>query len=176
VRRTIRQATRRSRSETRELLQMLFVTELIAPSQILWITSPWISDIGVIDNRASGFDFGTDWGPMEVPLSKVLSEIARRGGRVVVITTKDPSNDHFLRRLDDEKAAAGVSDAIRVVFDDDERLHEKAIVGDGFVVDGSMNLTFHGVYIRRERVNYSTDPAEVAQARVDMHHDFGGLE
>ena len=34
-----------------DLLQMLFLSELLAPSRCLWLVSPWISDIPVIDNR-----------------------------------------------------------------------------------------------------------------------------
>ena len=38
-----------------DLLQTILVAELIAPSQCLWLVSPWISDIPVVDNTANTF-------------------------------------------------------------------------------------------------------------------------
>ncbi len=47
-----------SRLSTRhipDLLQAIFVAELISPSRDIWIISPWISDIPVIDNQTNRF-------------------------------------------------------------------------------------------------------------------------
>ena len=38
-----------------DLLQTIFASEIVAPSSRLWIVSPWISDIPVVDNRANSF-------------------------------------------------------------------------------------------------------------------------
>lgn len=40
----------------RELLQMMFLGELLAPGgQRAWLVNPWISNIVLLDNRATGF-------------------------------------------------------------------------------------------------------------------------
>lgn len=171
--RVIRTAGRHSRAQMRALLQGIFAAELVSPSSTLWITSPWISDIPVIDNRAGTFRLGDEWPMGPVKLSKVLAAIAQRGGEVVVITTSDTNNNHFLGCLADEIIRHGVVGRVRVVKDDEEHLHEKAMVGDDFVLEGSMNFTFNGLLVRREFAEFSTNPERVALARAGMKDDFG---
>lgn len=173
--RLIRQGNEHSRTESKSLLQAIFVAELIQPSAEFWITSPWISDIPIIDNRGLTFDLQQQWGPTEITLSQVLVAMARKGCHVLVVTTKDPKNANFLARLEAERIRRGLSEGIRVIFDDGEQLHEKAMVGDDFVIDGSMNFTFYGLQIRRERVNFETERQKVAAVRTEMREDFGGL-
>jgi len=174
--RIIRQSDGHSRNETRSLLQSIFAAELIKPSREFWLTSPWISDIPIIDNRALSFDIGEQWGPTEIPLSKVLVAMARRGSWIKIITTKDPKNREFLGRLESEKIQQRVGSQISIHFDDDEALHEKAVVGDDFVIDGSMNFTYFGLLIRRERVNFDVNGERVAQVRVETRKDYGGRD
>ena len=59
-----------------------------------------------------------------------------------------------------------------VIVDDAEQLHEKALTGSDFVIDGSMNFTFNGLYIRRERINFDTNPQVVAETRLTLTGDF----
>ena len=172
--RVIRQSARHSKTESRALLQALLTAELVAPSKILWVVSPWISDIPVLDNRGGTFQLVEAWGAGDIPLSKVLVAVALRGGFVRIITTTDAKNEHFLCRLADEAQRADVTDRIVVVYNDDEMLHEKAVVGDDFVIDGSMNLTYYGLQFRQERINYDIDIQRVAAARMEMRQDFGG--
>ena len=41
----------------KELMQNIFVAELLNPSQkLVWIVSPWVSDVPLIDNRGGNFD------------------------------------------------------------------------------------------------------------------------
>lgn len=39
-----------SRAEIREMLEGIFVAELLVPSDSLWLVSPWITDIDILDN------------------------------------------------------------------------------------------------------------------------------
>lgn len=172
--RLIRQSASHSRFETQSLLQAVFVAELIHPSEIFWLTSPWISDIPVLDNRGLTFDLGRSWGPIRVPLSKVLVEMARRGSKVRVTTTSDPKNNYFLGKLSEEKLEQGVGNNLLWRMDDDEQLHEKALLGDDFCVFGSMNFTFFGLQIRRELLKFETSTSKVAEIRFGMRDDFGG--
>ena len=45
-----------SQNLIRELLQAMFLGELIAPGgERAWLVSPWISNVIIFDNRAGGF-------------------------------------------------------------------------------------------------------------------------
>ena len=59
-----------SRAEIRELLEGIFVAELLVPSESIWLVSPWISDIDILDNRCGQFssasaDVGTQTNSLE---------------------------------------------------------------------------------------------------------------
>jgi hypothetical protein len=56
VNRVIRKSQARSSEEAARLLAALFATELVAPSTCLWLVSPWISNVPVIDNETATFD------------------------------------------------------------------------------------------------------------------------
>jgi hypothetical protein len=144
----------------------------MAPSKKLWIVSPWISDIPVIDNRGDTFKVPEKWGPERISLSRVLVALAVRGTRVTVVTITDKSNNAFLSALKDESRRRGVEDKVLIVIDDEEKLHEKALTTDDFVIDGSMNFTFNGLFIRRERINFETNPKLVAETRLTLAGDF----
>ena len=53
--RTILTATPAARAELWTLLSSLAVAELMSPSPELWIVSPWISDIPIVDDTAGRF-------------------------------------------------------------------------------------------------------------------------
>ena len=59
-----------SQNLIRELLQMMFLGELLAPGgQRAWLVSPWISNIVLFDNRAGGFGtINPEWGNREIRL------------------------------------------------------------------------------------------------------------
>ncbi len=83
-----------------EFLQSLFIAELIRPSSRVWISSPWINDIDLIDNTAR--QFGTlvpSWPASWIRLSDVLDALLERGTEIVVIANYDPHNNEFLSRI-----------------------------------------------------------------------------
>ena len=172
--RLIRQGARHSRTETAELLQSVFALELLCPSDKLWLVSPWISDIPVIDNRGATFEIPEKWGPERISLSKVLVALAVRGTKITVVTITDKSNTAFQSALLDESRRRGVEHMVKVIIDDEEKLHEKALTGQDLIIDGSMNITFNGLYIRRERINFDTNPKAVAETRLALMGDFNG--
>lgn len=44
-------------SEVMDVLSSLLVAEIAQPSAELWIVSPWITDLDLLDNRAGRFDY-----------------------------------------------------------------------------------------------------------------------
>lgn len=146
-----------------DLLQIVFAAELLSPSRRLWIVSPWISDIPVLDNRANGFTtLVPEWSRARVRLSDILLHLAQRGTVVHVATRSDePHNTEFLERLARLEEAAG-----NVRVHTAAELHDKGILGDGFYLAGSMNFTHSGISINQEALHFTTDAATIAQHQV----------
>jgi hypothetical protein len=148
--------------EIANLLQAIFVGELLAPSRVLYLVSPWISNVPILDNRAHAFvSLEPSWTHGEIRLVEVLERLMDMGCRLIVATRPDKHNLSFLRGLAQAGERLGVSPVIHQV----EELHEKGILGDVFYLSGSMNLTFNGISINEEGVNYHTEDSVIAHTR-----------
>ena len=144
-----------------DLLQVIFASEILSPSTRLWIVSPWISDIPVLDNRTNTFSsLVGQWGRRQVPLSAMLGYLARRGTRLLVATRPDTHNRDFLNQLRLQGA-----DEERVIIREAEALHEKGILGDRYYLSGSMNFTRNGISFNEEVVHFFTAASSVASNR-----------
>jgi phosphatidylserine/phosphatidylglycerophosphate/cardiolipin synthase-like enzyme len=153
-----------------DFLQSIFIAELIHPSRRLWISSPWISDIELIDNRAR--QFGTlcpDWPATRIRLSRVFETILERGGNLVIIVNDAAHNDEFMSRM--QPLERFYNSQVRLVRS--SLLHEKGILGDWFSLAGSMNLTYRGVYINQEYLIYTCDSSRVAERRIAFENRWG---
>jgi hypothetical protein len=171
--RIIRKGSTTSARETTDFLSSIFVRELINPSSCLWIVSPWITDIPLIDNRFGSFPFLDFLGRKRITMSQVLIELVRRDSQIVVGTRVDPKNFRFLESL--RKHQTEFDNRI-VLFEQDEseRLHDKAMCGDDFLISGSMNFTFAGAILNQENIRLDTDPQIISETRIDLSERFGG--
>jgi hypothetical protein len=175
VTRVIRKSKTRSSREAQELLGAIFAAELIRPSRCLWLVSPWISDIPIIDNTANSFENVRSWGPRAVRLSEVLVTLGGFGATIVIGTTSDPTNKAFQQRTRRLFRDRGIESRLVIDIDKSGDLHEKAITGDDFVIAGSMNITNNGVFVREELLEFHSDAEFVARARMDAYERFGGV-
>ncbi|ONI83975.1 hypothetical protein ALI22I_33440 [Saccharothrix sp. ALI-22-I] len=157
------------------MLAALFSAELVSPSRCLWLVSPWVSDVEVLDNSAGTYSALARFGHRPIRLAEVLVTLASAGARVIVATTPDSHNDLFLRRLDLLKQDLRVAEHVEVMIDRTGKLHTKALTGDDYVVAGSMNITYTGINLREEQVELHTEQSYVAQARMDAFDRFGGV-
>jgi phosphatidylserine/phosphatidylglycerophosphate/cardiolipin synthase-like enzyme len=161
----MRRITTSGRGHTRvlnDLMQNLLATELLVPSRQLWVLSPWISDIDVIDNTAGQFKTVLPGLPSrKIRFTEVLIELARRGCDVRVLTRDVESNVVARQRLDNVDAS-GAKPTVRI----HPRLHDKGILGDRFHLQGSMNFTFSGQAVNTEGVTLTRDPHDIAEARI----------
>jgi hypothetical protein len=174
VNRVIRKSQNASASEAADLLAGLFSAELSYPSKCLWLISPWISDVELLDNTTGSFDALARYGKRRIRLAEILVALASRGAHLVVGTTTDEHNTRFLDRFKTLSEDARVEDRLTISIDTSDNLHTKALTGDDFALAGSMNITFNGIQIREEFIDLRTDPAFVAQARMDAYDRFGG--
>jgi phosphatidylserine/phosphatidylglycerophosphate/cardiolipin synthase-like enzyme len=142
---------------------------MIAPSSCLWIVSPWISDIPVIDNKANTFQYlETSWNRGKVRFSQVIKALVDVGTTIHIATRPLSHNQAFLEKIM-ESAHTGKVKIHRV-----DVLHEKGIVGDDFHLGGSMNFTYNGISINEESVTYETSPDVVAERRLVFKSRWGG--
>ena len=150
--------------EVKDLLQTIFVAELLSPSSRLWIISPWISDIPVIDNRDNSFiHLEPAWTQTEIRISEVLNRLSLLGSSVVIACRPDDHNRELLERL---RSGRVEGDQIRICVA--EELHAKGILGDGYYLSGSMNITYNGISVNEESLLYSTDEEQVAEKRIEL--------
>lgn len=171
--RHIHKSSWRCQDDVRELLQATFVAELTAPSRCLWLVSPWVSDIPIVDNTASAFDaLDPTWGPRSVRLTEALITLLRRGTLVVLATRPVDHNVPFIAKL--QSTVEGSEAQQNLLVHQSEELHEKGLLGDDFYLSGSMNLTYGGVELLEETVKYDTSDEVVAQAQLTFFERWGG--
>ncbi|BEL10792.1 hypothetical protein Q0Z83_089830 [Actinoplanes sichuanensis] len=151
------------------VLAAALLGELITPSRELWLVSPWISDVNVIDNTSGSYDsvFAEPANKM-YPLSEVLAMLTYSEARLTVVTRPDPHNRSFLDRLNRQVQSG------QLLTVQDEDVHEKTFCGELWLLTGSMNLTVRGMQVNDEAVTYKNSAQAAAQARLDLRRRFGG--
>lgn len=149
----------------RDLLQSLFVAELIHPSPKLWLFFAWISDIEILDNSARQFAaLEPDWPATAIRLSHVIGALLARGVEIRLIIRDHEHNDYFVGRLRALKARYG--DLLRWTIE--KSFHAKGLLGSDYFLSGSMNLTLSGISINGEHLVLRTDPAAVAEQALEL--------
>lgn len=151
----------------RELLQSMFVGELLGTGNRIWIVSPWISDIVLIDNRSGSFDsLNPEWGRREVRLADILIGLMARGAEVVIVTRDLDTNTPFLNRLYESSIMHATSEQLIVQLD--PLLHTKGILLSHSLLIGSMNLTYNGLEMNDEWIQFSIDSDDIATTRLEF--------
>ena len=160
--RVIRKSTRNASRDAANLLSALMVAECLSPSAEIWLVSPWISDIVVIDNRGSTFSsLLPDVGEREVRLGECLARLAALGTRITIAARPDELNARFFR-------AVSLDQSDRILMRHEPDLHEKTLVGDDYLVHGSMNFTYRGITANEEHVTFTCEEERVARARAEL--------
>ena len=150
-----------------ELMQTMFVAEVLQPREDIWIVSPWISNVVLIDNRSGNFDaLNPEWGRREIRLADVLVTLMSHGTKVHVVTRNDSSNDSFRTRIADLADEHDLKDSLTVHIHD--QLHTKGILLTRCLLMGSMNLTYNGMTINDEWVEFSLDPVDLSRTRLEF--------
>jgi hypothetical protein len=173
--RSLRTSAFSSREELTDALQALFVAELLKPSAPMWIVTPWISDVVVIDNR-SGLFTGLlpDLPQRPIRLAEVLVNLLQRSGAVVIACRPDDHNRLFVEQLQGRVAAEGGFNG-RLTCRYANELHEKGILSGKVLLSGSMNLTYNGIRRLEESILITNDTDAVARARHAYEDRWGGV-
>lgn len=156
----------------RDLLQSIFVAELLSPSRRLWLLFGWISDVEILDNRGRQFaSLHPDWASTWIRFRAVLEAYLERGGNIALVLRDVDHNREFISKIDGLRK--NYPERIKIRLDPD--VHEKGILGDDFLLSGSMNLTYNGITVKSEHVTLRTDPASVEEWRMVIEEKWGGL-
>lgn len=162
-----------SQNLIRELLQVMFLGELLAPGgERAWLVSPWVSNIVLFDNRAGGFDtINPEWSGREVRLIEVMTGVMVRGTALGLATSLDVHNDPLIDALTMAADEAGLVDRLCIVRR--QNLHIKGILLKRGLLTGSMNLTYNGLELNDEVVVYDTTAKPLAEARINFESYLG---
>lgn len=156
-----------SQSEIRELLQFIFMSELISPGGDVWLVSPWVSNVPILDNRSGLFtSLDPAWGQRVVRLNEILTRLLFLKTKVVIVTRPDDYCKSFVQRLEEDVDSVGGIENLTVLWR--EELHTKGILTANSLLTGSMNLTNNGLDLLDEQITYDTDPQDVAQGRINF--------
>ncbi len=149
----------------RDLLQALLLAELLDPSTELWLLSAWISDVEVIDNGARAFSgVRPDWPAAPLRLSDFVRAFVALGGRMAIVIRDVGHNAVFLSRLREIQAQGNGRLGVALAAN----AHEKALVGNDYVLAGSMNMTPSGLSHNEEHLLLRVDRAVAAQRRLSL--------
>ena len=159
----------------RELLQLMFLSELLAPSERIWVVSPWISDVPILDNRSGSFDvMNPEWHRREIRLIDLTLQVLTSGSHLVIVTRPDEHNLTFLDQLSERTEESSLQEKLTLV--QREHLHTKGILTDSGLLLGSMNLTFRGFELNDEVIEYDTKSQRIAEARQSFQSYLEAVE
>jgi hypothetical protein len=159
--------------EIARLLQSVFAAELLAPSRRIFLISPWITDIPVLDNTAGQFSsLVPDWDRVPIRLSRALIRLAETGSEVLVLARKDYRNQAFLDRMTDAQDRLPAQIHIKCT----PSLHEKGLLGDRYYLFGSFNFTHNGIAVLKERATFITESGRIAEHRLSLEQHWEELD
>jgi phosphatidylserine/phosphatidylglycerophosphate/cardiolipin synthase-like enzyme len=151
----------------RELLQSMFVGEMLRAGDRIWIVSPWVSNVMLIDNRSGNFDtLNPEWSRREIRLLDILNALMARGSNIVIVTRNLDTNTAFLNGLRDIAERNAFEN--QVVIKTSNLLHTKGILLSKSLLVGSMNLTYTGLEMNDEWIQFSIDSEDIANTRLEF--------
>lgn len=156
--RVIKSRVRGGSAQLADCLAALLALELAAPGGRLYLISPRLGDMPLLDSRFGQFRaLMPEMSRTELRLAETLNILAARGSDVrVLYRAGSPSSESFLSHLAPEVRTRAVA-----------QLEERGLVGERFYLRGSLEFTLEGATAGAESVELTTEPAAVARALVE---------
>ena len=128
----------------------------------VYVSSPWVSDFVLFENRYREYEalFPDLADHDEILFSSYLARLARKLP-VRLITTKNDISEAFLNSLQNLRGPV----SLHCRFADGD-YHEKGLLAPSFYIEGSMNFTYSGVYVRGEKVTYHCGLGESGTKKI----------
>jgi hypothetical protein len=160
-----------SKRELKDLLQAMFVAELLNPSKYLWIISPWMSNIELIDNTTGAFNYlEPNWPKRIIRLIDVIKRLLELDTTIIMSARADNRNHLLFEQL--MRIADDIDRKEYLIIRRRDILHIKGIIGDKFYLAGSMNYTNAGIEIWEESITFETDEAKIASSRIEFRERY----
>jgi hypothetical protein len=165
--RVIKTSGRDSSVQLGECLGSLFAVELLAPSSEIYLFSPWVSDMPILNNNQGQFrslipELTADW----INLSTLLNILSERGSKVrIICRSGQQQNEDFLKLMRPEIAHKST-----------DNWHEKGLTTEQFYLRGSMNFTYAGVNLNDENIEITTETDQVAHAYISAQERWNTLK
>lgn len=127
----------------------------------VYFCSPWISDFPLFENGFGQFGalFPEYADQRRIGFADFLVQLSVRT-HIRIVTTRSSTSRSFLANTRFAQA-----ERIQHRYAEDE-FHEKGILTPRFYIEGSMNITFHGVHIRGEKITYHTTFSSDGLAKI----------
>lgn len=166
--------TKNTGKETlKELLLNLFISELLNPSPKVWIISPWVSDILLIDNTGGNFNsINPDWSGKKILLSDVIIQMLSMSSKIYVVSNLDTHNKIFFERIIGRAKEEGLSSGLTTISRADK--HDKGIITNNGSLSGSMNITFNGLEINEEKIEYFVSREQIQEDLIWCERNIKG--
>lgn len=128
----------------------------------VYVASPWMSDFVLFENRYREYEalFPEFADHAEIFFSRYLVRLARKLP-VRLITTRNDISETFLNSLGNVRGPVSVQWRFA-----DGDYHEKGLLAPSFYIEGSMNFTYSGVYVRGEKVTYHCGLGEYGAKKI----------
>jgi len=146
-----------------DVVQSLLLAEFMQPSDEIFLVSPWVTDLHVINNTAGQFSaFFPTWECRNIRFSEVLSAYAERGTQIYVALRDDPVNTPFLKLF--QGIPSPICDHIHIRRA--ATLHEKGLLTRHFYLSGSFNFTLSGITMNEEIARLELAPSLIAETHI----------
>jgi hypothetical protein len=167
-----------------EMLQSLLVAEAMNPSDEIWIVSPWMRNVPVIDNRGGGFSWvESTWEGRRVHLLDWILAVCAKGSQVTVVTSDGELDQDFVRGAKDIASRLPDPGLLRVHSKRGVQgagqggLHSKLLLTRNFFWQGSMNFTLPGLRAHQETVSvFLPDWPEFSKVELEVRQLWGEFE
>jgi hypothetical protein len=152
-----------SGTQLSDLIGSSLSTLLLLPKteRPIYLSSPWISDFPLLRNQFKQFSslFPHLDARADIRFSDVLQAISERMP-VRIVTVSNEVSKSFV-----DSTQLRICQGISTRFAPEVH-HEKGILTNWFYIEGSMNITFHGVHIRGEKITYHTASSDEGREKI----------
>jgi hypothetical protein len=157
--------SRTSSAQAIDLVASLLALEVAAPSPQLYLFSPWITDLPLLQNARISVSalFPEAYG--DIWLSAAFSRLAERGCHIHIVCRENQVHtEPFLRKLPAN---------VEIIRHDP--VHIKGLFTQNAMLKGSMNFTYSGLTLNDELLELETDSVAVNQGLLNAEVYWKGL-
>lgn len=167
--RTIRTTGTERSQAVADAIEAVLVAEVLSSSKAVWLVSPWVSDIPVIDNSDGRYAGLTALPRRHLTLLEILDRLSADESCALTLVARDAvSNANVLARFREFVERDGTTRLLVM-----ENVHDKSFLTDRVLLSGSMNFTFSGTEHNTESLTVVDEHEQVNAAHVQFADLYG---